>query len=61
MLNLFDKEQDAELETLKEEATQTTQATVDPVVEQERVVTESVEKDEDPSMWGGYMNELGKY
>ena len=61
VLNLFDKEQDAELETLKEEATQTTQATVDPVVEQERVVTESVEKDEDPSMWGGYMNELGKY
>jgi len=60
VLDLFDKEQDAELETLKEEATHTTQATVDPVVEQQSVVTESVAKDEDPAMWGGYMNELGK-
>lgn len=65
VLELFDKEQETELETLKEEAVKdTTSTTVDAVVDQEQqVVTESaVTKDEDdPAMWGGYMTELGKY
>jgi len=64
VLNLFDKEQESELETLKEEAVKDSKGTVDAVVEEEeQVVTEgAVVKDEDdPAMWGGYMTELGKY
>ena len=61
-LDLFDKDTETELETLTEEAKNDTKGTVDPVVEEERqVVTEAVEKDDDPAMWNGYMNELGKY
>ena len=60
-LDLFDKDTETQLETLTEEAKSETKGTVDPVVEDEQVVTEAVPKDEDPAMWGGYMNELGKY
>ena len=60
-LDLFDKDTETQLETLTEEAKSETKGTVDPVVEDQQVVTEAVQKDEDPAMWGGYMNELGKY
>ena len=62
VLELFEKEQTQELDTLKEEAAHDTKGKVDPVVTEEVVTESAVSKDEDdPAMWSGYMNELGKY
>lgn len=60
-LDLFDKESDDKVEVLKEEAVRDVKGSVDPVVDQEEVITEGATKGDDEPMWGGYMNELGKY
>lgn len=59
-LDLFDKESDDKATVLKEEAARDVKGSVDPVVVRE-VVTEKATNDNDEPMWGGYMNELGKY
>lgn len=59
-LDLFDKETETELETLKEEAKIEVKGNVDPVIE-ESVEPKQKANDDDSPMFGGYMNELGKY
>ena len=63
-LSLFDKDQAAQIEQLKEEATQTVEGKVDTVIESVEVQNENLvqeDADDNDPFFNSYMGELGKY